>query len=117
MFFGAELLRFLSLREFFMELDLALGDDIWMESMQDLPARDVKISCQCTKGAMQPNCRRAVSLLIRDRCPGNDTWSCGRIHACGRGNFVSSNSRDLSYALERKFIDTGAKLFKSRGPL
>src|SRR5260370_18242847 len=66
---------------------------------------------------MQPNRRRAVSLLVRDRCPRNDAWSCGRIHARRSGNLVSGNSRDLSYALERKLVHTGAKLVKSRRPL
>src|SRR5258708_5694665 len=61
--------------------------------------------------------RRAVSLLVRDRCPRDDAWSRGRIHARGRGNLVGGNSRDLSYALERKLVDTGTKLFKSRRPL
>src|SRR6476620_5769273 len=117
MFLRTELFGFLNFRKFIVEFDFALGDDIWMKSMQDFSARDVKISRQCTKSAMQPNCRRAVSLLVCDRCPRNDAWSCGRIHACGRGNSVSGNSRDLCYALERKFVDASAKLFKSRGPL
>src|SRR5258708_12791393 len=65
---------------------------------------------------MQPNCRRAVALLVRDGRPWNDAWSCSRIHARGRGNLVSRNSRDLSYPFERKLIYTRAKLFKPCGP-
>src|SRR5712671_4581398 len=65
---------------------------------------------------MQPNCRRAVALLVRDGRPWNDAWSCSRIHARGRGNLVSRNSRDLSYPFERKLIYTRAKLFKPCRP-
>ena len=60
---------------------------------------------------MQPNCRRAVTLLVRDGRPWNDAWSCSRIHACGCGNLVSRNSRDVGYAFERKLIYASAKLF------
>src|SRR5258708_5694661 len=31
---------------------------------------------------MQPDRRRAVSLLVRDRCPRDDAWSRGRAHVC-----------------------------------
>src|SRR6266403_3639662 len=65
---------------------------------------------------MQPNCRRAVPLLVRDWRPWNDARSCSGIHARGRGDLVSRNSRDLSYAFERKLIYTRAKLFKPCRP-
>src|ERR1700686_3547039 len=66
---------------------------------------------------MQPNCRRAVPLLVRDRSPRNDAGSCSGVHARGRGNSVGWNSRDLNHAFKWKLVYTDAKLFKPRRPL